>query len=75
MFGTLKNGTMSKDYKSIPTPELERMWNEKRLSIRIGKYFQEDMNEVYAMRKELDRRAGNEIPPVFVNFEKENLTD
>ena len=73
MFGTLKK-KMIKDYKSIPTPELERMWDKKRMSIRIGEHFREDLDDVYAMRKELDRRAGNEIPPVFVNFEK-NITD
>lgn len=69
---------MAKDYKGIPTPELERMWNERRLSMKIGadrSMFRRDMEEVYAMRRELDRRRGDVAPSSDVNFEQKYLTD
>ena len=47
---------MKQSLMNIPTPELERIWTEKR-------------DELLKIRKELDRRKGAEPPPVSVDFE------
>lgn len=63
------------NYKNIPTQELEKMWNEKRLSITGGPGFRKDMDEVFSMKKELDRRKGDIPKGQQVNFEQQYLTD
>jgi len=66
------------EFKHLSTEELEKLWNEKRLSLKITsdkKVFQEGLDEVYAMKKELDRRKGIKNPTEDVNFSKEYLTD
>lgn len=66
---------MSK-YRDVPTPELERMWNEKRLSLKIGAGFRDGLDDVYEMRQELDRRKGEKVEsPRVVDFEGEYTTD
>ena len=66
------------NYKDISTSELEKMWNERRLSLKISSdpsVFRKGMDEVFAMRRELDRRLGEKKPSVDVNFEREYVTD
>lgn len=66
------------EFKHLSTEELEKLWNEKRLSLKTTsdkKVFQEGLDEVYAMKKELDRRKGIKNPTEDVNFSKEYLTD
>lgn len=58
-------------YRDIPLEELEKMWNERRMHIRIGT---SDMDEVFEMRREIDRRKGNHNPSTDVNYES-YLTD
>lgn len=68
---------MSK-YRDVPTTELERMWNEKRLSLKIGadsSVFRGELDEVYEMRRELDRRRGEVPQAKDVDFGKEYVTD
>lgn len=65
---------MSK-FRDVPTPELERMWNEKRLSLKIGAGFRERLDDVYEMRRELDRRRGEVPQAKDVDFGKEYVTD
>lgn len=62
-------------YSDIPTSILEKMWNDKRLHIRMGKQMEKDLHEAFAMRKELDRRKGETNPSANVVFDKEYLTD
>lgn len=57
-------------YKHIPTEKLEQMWNQRRLRLRMGEHFKSDMDEVYEMRRELDRRRGDTPPGEEINFEK-----
>ena len=54
------------------------MWQSKRLDIakaKDGKPAFEDVEELFAMRRELDRRSGKKNPTIEVNFEEDYLTD
>ena len=66
------------DYKTIPITELVRRWREKRLEIAKqdeDKRSFKDVSELFAMRKEIDRRKGDTNPTAEVNFEQDYLTD
>lgn len=59
-------------YKAIATPVLRQMWARLRdsvLSLPEKDRRAEDLNALFAMRNELDRRSGGK-PSVEVDFEK-----
>lgn len=62
------------NYSNIPTPMLESMWREKCRHIREGHRLPGDMDEVFLMRRELDKRSGVRNPTTEINYEK-YLTD
>lgn len=67
-----------KDYKSLSLPELVKKWQKKRMKLaqtddKNRKF--EDIEELFAMRKEIDRRKGEKKPTVNINFADEYLTD
>ena len=53
---------------------LESMWREKCRHISEGHRMPGDMDEVFLMRRELDKRMGVRNPTTEVNYEK-YLTD
>lgn len=61
---------MSNYYKTIATPVLERMWERERdrLSRKVDAVVG-DYEDLFAMRRELDRRRGIENPSSSVNYE------
>lgn len=62
------------NYSNIPTQMLESMWKEKFRHIREGHRMPGDMDELFLMRRELDKRSGVTNPSTYINFE-ETLTD
>ena len=66
------------DYRTIPTSELVEMW-ECGVEVVRGKSPSEltvgDMDVLYEMRRELDRRRDEPKQIVDVNFSKDYLTD
>ena len=60
---------MSRDYKSVSTSELDRRWARLRKRVIAGKGKAKDMDELNALRREIDRRRGERNPTVEVNFE------
>ena len=69
---------MSNQYRNTPTEQLEKMWNDKRLSLAIGakgRDFQKDLDAVFEMRQELDRRKGERLPTTSIEFSEEYTTD
>lgn len=59
-------------YKSLATPVLRQMWERLRantLSLPEKDRKREDVDALFAMRDELDRRSGGK-PTVEVDFEK-----
>lgn len=61
---------MSTNFSNIPTAMLEAMWNQKRLHIRMGSNMQKDLEDAFAMRRELDKRLGVKNPTTEVDYEK-----
>lgn len=66
---------MSTDYKKIETPELKRLWEAQRNKVVNHSHTQGDLDELFAMKKELDRRKGEKNPIVDINFEQHYTTD
>lgn len=69
---------MGHKYDGIPLAMLEAKWAEKRRRIAELKpedRLPSDMDELFSMRKEIERRKGNKNPVVNVNFSEEYLTD
>ena len=66
------------DYRSIPTVRLVEMWMSGVNAVK-GKDPSEltvgDFDEIYDMRRELDRRKDEPKQIVDVNFSKDYLTD
>ena len=66
------------DYRTIPTSELVEMW-ERGVEVVRGKSPSEltvgEMDVLYEMRRELDRRKDEPKQIVDVNFSKDYLTD
>lgn len=61
---------MSAEYRSLSTAELEQRWNGLRLKIESQNGGLSDIDALYAIRRELDRRRGESSPIVEVNFEE-----
>lgn len=57
------------DYSLIPFEELERMLIEKRGAILDGSAPRGSISEVYALRREIDRRKGDNPAPLPIDFE------
>ena len=73
-----KSNNMGRKYDGIPLAMLEAEWAEKRRRIAELKpedRLPSDMDELFSMRKEIERRKGNKNPVVNVNFSEEYLTD
>ena len=63
---------MSNDYKSLSTSDLIRKWERKRDRIAGKKPSErmiDELDELMALRREIDRRRGVKNPTVEVNFE------
>lgn len=63
---------MSNDYKSLSTSDLIRKWERKRDQIAGKKPSErmiDELDELMALRREIDRRRGVRNPTVDVNFE------
>ena len=63
---------MSNDYKSLSTSDLIRKWERKRDRIAGKKPSErmiDELDELMAMRREIDCRRGVRNPTVEVNFE------
>lgn len=66
---------MRKDYTSLSTDELTRLWERKRKAIsKKENRTLDDISDLLAMRKEIDRRKGEPKPIKDINFEN-YLTD
>lgn len=64
---------MSTNLKELPLKELERRYEEKKawLNARLSQYETAagpDWDELFELRKEIDRRKGETNPTVNVNF-------
>ena len=69
---------MSHIYDGIPLVTLEAMWAEKQRRIAElppADRTPSEMEELLTMRKEIDKRKGNRVPVVDVNFSEVYLTD
>lgn len=71
---------MRPQYKDIPLQELERLYDEKKawLSARLDQYETAsgpDWDELFELRREIDRRLDNRPPVVDVNFSELYTTD
>ena len=63
---------MSNDYKSLSTSDLIRKWERERDRIAGKKPSErmiDELDELMALRREIDRRRGVRNPTVLVNFE------
>lgn len=63
---------MSNDYKYLSTSDLIRKWERKRDRIAGKKPSErmiDELDELMALRREIDRRRGVRNPTVEVNFE------
>ena len=61
---------MSAEYRSLSTAELEQRWAGLRTKIESCGGGVADIDALYAIRRELDRRRGESSPVVEVNFEE-----
>ena len=60
-----------KSYRSIPLPELVRMWEAGRNAVVLGAGDSDlTIGDLLDMRREIDRRRGESNPTVEVDFEK-----
>ena len=67
-----------KNLKEFSNEDLVALWWEKKEAIRnkgIENCTQEDMDELLAMKREIDKRKGERPPQIHVNFEEKYLTD
>lgn len=58
---------MSFDYRKMSTPALVRRWERLRRRALAGGT--PDMDELSALRREIDRRKGERNPTVEIDFE------
>lgn len=65
---------MGYSFRALSVPELERRWRRLRGKVVSGKAVQEDLDRLLAIRKEIDRRRGGDVPASEVDFES-YLTD
>ena len=65
---------MSK-YSDISTEELRKRWETQRTKVVNHTHSQADLDELLAMRKELDKRNGEKNPIIDYNFVQNNTTD
>ena len=65
---------MSK-YSDISTEELRKRWETQRTKVVNHTHSQADLDELLAMRKELDKRNGEKNPSIDYNFVQNNTTD
>lgn len=64
------------EYASIPTADLQDMWERERVRLsRMEDAVISDYDALLAMRTELDRRKDEPKPIVDVNFAGDYLTD
>ena len=61
---------MSTNYGNIPTSMLEVMWKQKCIQIRMGSKMAKDLEDAFAMRRELDKRKGVKNPTTEIDYEK-----
>lgn len=60
-------------YKDTPTKELKMMWESLRNKLINGGE-KEEYESLYELRKEIERRKGNSLPPKDINY-SDYLTD
>lgn len=61
---------MSNDYRKLSTSALVARWEGLRRKVMAGGGVLSDMDELSALRREIDRRSGETRPTVEVDFEK-----
>lgn len=69
---------MGHQYDGTPLVTLEAMWDEKRRRIAelpACDRLPSEMEELFTMRREIDKRKGYRNPIVDINFSEEYLTD
>ena len=60
----------SEYYRSIKTPVLEKMWERERDRLMKKKdAVVGDYDELFMMRREIERRKGDKLPSADVDFE------
>lgn len=65
---------MSNDYRTLSTADLMERWEALRQKVLNKTGVLRDMDELNALRREIDRRRGETNPTVDVNFE-DYITD
>ena len=61
-------------YQRMSTPELRSLWEAERTRLLALPSEERDYDALYAMRRELERRGGEPLPGVEVNYD-DYLTD
>lgn len=57
------------EYRRMSLSDLEDRWNRLRLKVESQGGGLRDIDELYSLRREIDRRGGEKNPSVEVNFE------
>lgn len=56
-------------YRDVSTPDLESRWESLRGEVAARGARPGDMAELMSLRREIDRRRGDNPPPVEIDFE------
>jgi len=60
---------MSEEYRRMSLSDLRDRWERLRVKVGSGNGVARDVDELYSLRREIDRRSGEKNPIIEVNFE------